>query len=318
MISLIIDHSKAIEHYNTITNEVQKAIRKVIFNHGITALKKRPAKILEDDLKAYLQYLLRKDHLINLITAMPEDLERTIKEVITAVPSLLVSTSTSSSILYYIFIDNIYLNKFDKFEFVKQINVDTCVYCNRNYIYYLTKAEKVKPQIDHFYPKKKYPYLGMSFYNLIPSCQTCNGPECKSDLDPLSAGARLINPHLIKNGDFKFNYGINSIDYSNSFNKDAFSVIVEKHPKKHLEVFKLEGLYNKHTDHIADLVVKASLKYSPEYREYLKYEYRRLELTDHDINKLIVGNYTDEHELHRRPLSKLYLDIASELNLINN
>ena len=30
-------------------------------------------------------------------------------------------------------------------------------------------------ELDHFYPKAKYPYLALSFYNHIPSCSNCNG-----------------------------------------------------------------------------------------------------------------------------------------------
>ncbi|TCL67476.1 hypothetical protein EV196_10232 [Mariniflexile fucanivorans] len=44
----------------------------------------------------------------------------------------------------------------------------------------------IKPELDHYYPKSLYPYFGVSFYNLIPSCQSCNGLGVKGENDPFS------------------------------------------------------------------------------------------------------------------------------------
>lgn len=37
-----------------------------------------------------------------------------------------------------------------------------------------TIDQKMLFDIDHFYSKKQYPYLALSFYNHIPSCRSCN------------------------------------------------------------------------------------------------------------------------------------------------
>ena len=69
---------------------------------------------------------------------------------------------------------------FDKNGHVKRVDNEICPYCGRNYIYYAchpTRSNKdtmVKPCIDHFLPKDQYPYLAMCYYNLIPSCTSCN------------------------------------------------------------------------------------------------------------------------------------------------
>lgn len=36
--------------------------------------------------------------------------------------------------------------------------------------------------LDHYYDKGKYPYLALSFYNLIPSCNICNS-KFKTTID---------------------------------------------------------------------------------------------------------------------------------------
>ncbi|MDQ7066856.1 MAG: hypothetical protein Q9M40_01995 [Sulfurimonas sp.] len=78
-----------------------------------------------------------------------------------------------------------YLNKNDKFymkgsdgkevynayKLVKSLNLSVCPYCNRNTIYNITNKNRRTSDLDHFYPKSKYPFLAVSFYNLIPSCK---------------------------------------------------------------------------------------------------------------------------------------------------
>jgi len=42
-----------------------------------------------------------------------------------------------------------------------------------------------------------------------------------------------------------------------------------------------------------------------------------LNFSSSKIDRLIIGNYSELNELHKRPLSKLYRDIAIELGLIS-
>ncbi len=61
--------------------------------------------------------------------------------------------------------------------FGKNINSNVCPYCNREHTFtYRTKDNKPKLlyDLDHFFDKATYPYLSLSFYNLVPSCGICN------------------------------------------------------------------------------------------------------------------------------------------------
>ncbi|NNN79651.1 hypothetical protein [Vibrio sp. 11-4(1)] len=52
-----------------------------------------------------------------------------------------------------------------------------CFYCNNNkldIVGYENGIEKLFLDLDHFYLKSKYPYLALSFFNLIPCCGLCN------------------------------------------------------------------------------------------------------------------------------------------------
>lgn len=54
-----------------------------------------------------------------------------------------------------------------------------CPYCNLDHISLVehnTPIEKIQAllDLDHFFPHSKYPFLGISLYNLIPTCRNCN------------------------------------------------------------------------------------------------------------------------------------------------
>lgn len=59
---------------------------------------------------------------------------------------------------------------------INKIGIQVCPYCNHNYI--LTRDSRTptarEAQLDHFYSQDSYPALALSFYNLIPSCSSCN------------------------------------------------------------------------------------------------------------------------------------------------
>ena len=56
----------------------------------------------------------------------------------------------------------------------RQLCVRVCPYCNRMYTTTLYGKNGVRPDFDHFYPQSIYPYLAVSLFNLIPSCNICN------------------------------------------------------------------------------------------------------------------------------------------------
>lgn len=70
-----------------------------------------------------------------------------------------------------------------------------------------------RPQIDHYYPQSKYPFLGLTLGNLIPCCAQCNGPGFKHiknfyekpHLNPLSdaenVGFRIEGADAVKSAD---------------------------------------------------------------------------------------------------------------------
>lgn len=318
MISLNLDPVNSNSHFDLIRDTLIERIGIVIKKNCIR--KKVKGKftdvLLEKDLKYILKKLTNSNLLANLIKATPDDIKRYISIVKKRYPSFLTKNHSSSIILYNIFVSHGYDIGFSKLEFIEKIGKDTCIYCNRNYIYSLKKRDKIKPQIDHFYPKSKYPFLAVSFYNLIPACQTCNGIEVKGEKDPLHPLSELTNPYSLKGDEFKFGYTIKSIDVLNKIsNTRSININFKKSLQGHLNIFKLDKLYNLHSDHILELIIKSQLEYTTSYRDFLK-QFEGLNLSDSEIDRLIIGNYSNDEDLHKRPLSKMYADIGRELGLI--
>lgn len=309
-------------HEKYVLPSVEERISKVLKDDKIyrgTGDKRREIT-LSKLLRSYLESLQVEEHLNELLYCEPQKFDNLIKEIEGKLPKSVNRTGKKSKaydyiILYSIFFDFGYdINDFKKGEFISLMDLDVCPYCNRNYIFALDEKGKIKPEIDHFYPKTIYPFLAASFYNLIPSCQTCNGFGGKSSEDTYLQDA--VNPYLIQNDDFQFGYVIKSLDFMSSLEqKGSLKINFIKQINQNNSLFKLSKLYEKHEDHVLELITKSKLQYSEKYREYLK-SYEGLSYTNSEIDRLIIGNYTELDELHKRPLSKLYRDIALELGLI--
>jgi hypothetical protein len=212
-------------------------------------------------------------------------------------------------------------DRLKKANFIKQLNVNVCPYCNRNYIFNFSKnnAEEATAQLDHFFDKKDYPYLAVSLYNLVPSCSTCN--QRKS-----SKKENIFYPYLESfNDSAKFKYkGIKSIaedekiDFLDSKRVmfDIEAIKDKEKVEKHIEVFNLKNLYENHKDIVSELLQKAEI-YNESYIDELMQKYEgTLFKNREDLLRLITCGYVNDDDLHKRPLSKLIKDISTELGLI--
>ncbi|WP_054509896.1 HNH endonuclease [Chryseobacterium sp. ERMR1:04] len=319
MIPIIKNNSFVEAHYLAIRDFILNQINRVLKDGGIFKNPKGQPRILlnySNNLETQLNDFVNEPdlYLKPLIKQECSDLLNKATNLVNTNSPLIDSSTNDYKIIYNIFVSHGYEKELDKWEFINRIKIDTCTYCNRNYIYTTTKTKKIKPEIDHFYPKAKYPLLALSYYNLIPSCKPCNGFGAKEEKDPLEDG--LINPYLLKNDDFIFTHIIKNISVINPLsNKSDVQIHFKKFHQGHLDVFNLNDLYELHHDHALELIIKNKIKYSKKYKAYLR-SYKGLKFSKSEIDRMILGNYTLDSEQHKRPLSKLYQDIGKELKLI--
>lgn len=199
---------------------------------------------------------------------------------------------------------------------------------------YSEKNEFIKAycQLDHFLPKSKFPYLCVSLFNLIPACSYCN--LYKSDI--VGKGKELFNPYFENIHSYiKFTAPlteanilsfiktreISEIDIS--LNTDEDSEEADK-ARNHIDIFNLKGVYENHKDYVSEIHIKAYI-YCDSFRKEIKkrldsFEFKdkdwKLSVSEEEFNRIILGNYTEEKDLLKRPLAKLTRDISEELGLI--
>lgn len=314
MIPIQIVNSYSELHFDSVKDILLHHIERILRTGQIKH--KKNIIHLSANLRAHLVTLsdLTNNSLKNLICISPQQLINYVDNQNVIHSSFIDDAHPDNIILKNIFITHGYEKNLEKWEFINRIKIDTCSYCNRNYIYTTTKNKNIKPEIDHFYPKSKYPILGLSYFNLIPSCKSCNGFGAKEEKDPRAEG--LKNPYLITNTDFTLSHKIKNIAIINPLlGKSNVEVFFKTAIPGHLIVFNLKHLYELHHDHAIELVIKQRLKYSKKYRDYLM-SYKGMKLNKAEVDRMILGNYSLEKEQHKRPLSKLYQDIGKELGLI--
>ena len=217
-------------------------------------------------------------------------------------------------------------------------NVSVCPYCNRNYINSTYKilhcnncnqdllvidgTEKEcsgcnqeingptkvlnTAQLDHFFPKDSYPLFAVSFYNLIPSCYSCNHVKSNRNLE--------YSPYdtSFPFDDVKFTYipkSVDKIEIKINSDDSAF--------KNGIRILGIEELYQSHVDVVYELIWKKEV-YTDSYREGLSeiLNQTNLELSKAEVNRFITGHYTDKDNYGKRPLSKMVTDISRGMGLI--
>lgn len=209
--------------------------------------------------------------------------------------------------------------------FFRELNIRTCPYCNRHYTFTLDKATaKAAPEFDHFYDKANHPLLAVSFYNLVPSCHTCNhvkgtkkviinpyfsGFKRKFELQD-EAGKRMPLDEIIKQ-DKAVKIGFGKLDDSNNEKQRA------KDEQENIKTFGLQGLYEMHDDFINEIVEKA-IAYNPTVRQALVDAFQDQAYSPQQVYDFVWGKYLNEASYDKRPLSKLTRDILEQIGILSS
>ncbi|BCZ45811.1 hypothetical protein psyc5s11_18780 [Clostridium gelidum] len=204
-----------------------------------------------------------------------------------------------------------FLGIWNAYMFVLISGIRVCPYCNRHYITPIyTSMSQIRGELDHFFPKYKYPYFSMSAYNLIPVCHICNS-SLKGKKEFLLDD---LNP------------------YEESFDSYAqFSAIIEVdkpieikinkiHDKveNYLKMFKLELQYNYHINQVNELIHK-KIAYSDKHiDDILKDRFKNSEVTEDSLKEFLIGYTKDRSKINDEPLAKFRRDIVKQLKFLDD
>tara|TARA_R110002050_G_scaffold187306_1_gene321736 strand:- start:11669 stop:12685 length:1017 start_codon:yes stop_codon:yes gene_type:complete len=286
--------------------------------------------------KQYIQKII--DEYERIIKAKPEEQQQLLAEFDVILPYTdFDDTKTKQENCFYLKVVKAMryedLRKKDILPILGSIGLKACVYCNAQLTVVLEakyktggkrrrvvdKPPKANLELDHFYPKSKYPFLCTSFYNLYPTCSNCNRAKSTKeskfqlyteheDLDVFrfSLSAESIGKYWISRdlNDIK-------IDFHAAMQTDNLLELLENHT----ELFCIPQVYDTQKDLAEELLHKAFV-YNKSYNQELIRNYSSLFPNQAVIKRLLIGNYAEADEIHKRPMAKFTFDIAKQLKLI--
>ena len=210
---------------------------------------------------------------------------------------------------------------------LKNLEINCCAYCHTQGTYVVNEYYKRnhKPhkkgdlkglkaffELDHYYPKSKYPFLCVSFYNLIPICSSCNKAKHNQTIN---FDFYIESKALLQ--DFKFNLSKGCVaKYIATKNKNDITVEIS-HPNKKIlknfdERFSLSLKYNEYKDIVEELIYK-EIKFNQIYLDSISNILNNTSLNKNIVRRIIYGNYTEKDESLKRPLAKFYQDISEDI-----
>lgn len=193
-------------------------------------------------------------------------------------------------------------------EFFNSLGLKVCVYCHSQLaLTFKGKGDQFKAllEADHYHSKNKYPYLSVSLFNLFPVCSSCNRNKSRYKID-FNLYSNDLPKEIIK---FKIKDKSIVEDFIN-FNASRLELEIS-YNEDYIKRFYLKEIYHTQIDLIEELVYKSKV-YNDTYRDNLK----TYGIDEDTINRFIVGNYTSENDVYKRPLAKMMADIAKDLELI--
>ncbi len=214
-----------------------------------------------------------------------------------------------------------YSGKRTKFypKYFRSLGIKSCVYCNSQLTITINKTKNrnqsntvtARFQVDHYYPKDKYPYLSIALFNLYPSCASCNLVKSNNLVDfklyENQINTKLFQFELDKVSKAKFLVSRDINDLKIKFKKIGDSIYEDS--------FSINEIYDTQKDLAEEIILKA-LAYNESYRKDLKELIRGHRINDNLINRIILGNYSNPEEIHKRPMAKYMQDIGKEVGLI--
>lgn len=197
-------------------------------------------------------------------------------------------------------------------ELIDKLGIKVCPYCNRNFINNATYGEqgvRRTSQVDHFFSKDKYPYLAMSFYNLVPSCPSCNHLKGNQSIDYSPYDKRFKTNELLH-----FDYQFLSIDgFDDERQLKVTLKSINEHMDRNICVLRLESQYKMHNDIVFEMIKKKQIYTDSRLTEIEKH-FGHLFLNKEEMRRVLYGNYLQEEAFHKRPLSKLTSDIYRKVD----
>ncbi|MCH4890664.1 hypothetical protein EZV73_23985 [Acidaminobacter sp. JC074] len=233
--------------------------------------------------------------------------------------------------------------KWGPYDYIEALEIITCPYCNRQYLTFFDKFRaRRKPDLDHFYSKSDFPFLGISIFNLVPCCKVCN--------QSFKGSKKFIKTKKYERSPYRHEIILNSLNNLSSSNviypciypiarhsrlPDDLQIFKLKYDISgslviglnfadiirsthdllyNLGVFHIEDVYQIHNNYGRDLFDNISM-YTDDYIA----DTVKLLQSNHmtvpskkDLYKFLMGNQYFSHEFSDQVLSQLTRDVTRQ------
>jgi hypothetical protein len=202
-------------------------------------------------------------------------------------------------------------------KYFQELGIKACVYCNSQLTITAQKYNgeySARFDVDHYYSKDDYPFLCISLFNLYPSCATCNRLKSTNKVE-----FDLYTDEPGKTGKSSFHFNLDPYSKAKYLTSKDNSCIEFQFQEPinagFQDAFHIKELYSTQKDIIEELIVKSQI-YNVSYVKQLRSNFSKLALNPKVLERLLVGNYTEVKDIHKRPMSKFIQDIAKDLGLL--
>ena len=211
-------------------------------------------------------------------------------------------------------------SEWDAWTFLKGLNISVCPYCNADTVFASIVLKKgkgaipIRSALDHYYPKSKYPFLAISLYNLVPSCDRCNSkikerremhnydtthPYTDNFHDGIRFSKKILTPGGFCGNPDDFNLELVPTGKDSELITKAGNMA---------EFFSIKEVYNSIFKHEAAKIIEKINFCVDSYRSTLK----PLGLSDEELDNLMWGDILDPSQINRNRLSKMTIDLRNE------
>lgn len=217
-------------------------------------------------------------------------------------------------------------SKSKAFWLAKAVGKNTCVYCNRQYVFTVEKGDGnvaedriVRPVFDHWFPKSTHPLLSLSLFNLIPSCHICNSSVKGSDEYTLGTH---IHPYVHEDGHPDFKFKVAAAAKKELLWEVKLDAAPRSKEERTIKDLCLDEIYSMHGATEVNDLMEFKKKYSAGYLIQLMHDVLNKavdggqSLTLEDVYRMLFGTELKEENFLDRPLSKMKHDILHDMGVI--
>jgi len=176
--------------------------------------------------------------------------------------------------------------------------------------------------LDHVLDKGSFPLLGLSLYNFVPSCYSCNSKFKRAEKLVENSTKVCLSPTSDKfsfEDDVKFKLyfhnkkNISSIQDKNDYILDFSYSKNQNEYEKYIDIFKLKGRYIFHKDEVISLLKKKE-RYSTSQLDEIS---NIVQTSSEQIKRDIFGKELFESDIQNTSMTKFKQDIAKDIGLIS-